>query len=148
MGEAQRDQRGDGAGPGSSGPQATSAFRAARQLLDVAAEEAAGIVAEAERRARAREQEAELLVAKARRLLEAAEAKAAVILATARAGGLAPDLAMLDLTDAALGRIVAPGATVLPRGSLAARIDGIVASAVAHAVQEARPAPGALDAVS
>ena len=85
-------------------------------------------------------------MAKARRLLEAAEAKAAVIVATAQAA--APGPALLDLTDGALRRIVAPDATVLPRGSLAARIDEIVASAVAQAVEEARPAPGALDAVS
>lgn len=142
MGEAHQDQQGEGA----SAPAATTAFRAARQLLDVAAEEAAAIVAAAQREARSRQREADLLVAKARRLLEAAEAKAAVIVATARAS--APGPAVLDLTDDALRRVVAPDATVLPRGSLAARIDGIVASAVAQAVEEARPAPGSLDAAS
>lgn len=141
MGEVRRDGQGEGAVP------ATSAFRAARQLLDVATEEAARIVAEAERRARAREQEADLLVAKARRLLEAAEAKAAAIVAAARAGGVATGPAVLDLTDVALPRVVAPDATVLPRGSLAERIDEIVAAAVAHAVQEARPPSGPLDPV-
>ncbi len=166
MGDAQRDQRGLGPAAGSShaptvltgdlhggvpgdelpGPVATSAFRAARQLLDVAAQEAAEIVAEAQRAARARQQEADLLVAKARRVLAAAEAKAAVIVAGARAS--APGPTVLDLSDEALRRVVAPDATVLPRGSLAARIDEIVASAVAQAVEEARPASGALDAVS
>lgn len=146
MGEAQRSQRGEVSDDGLPAPAATSAFRAARQLLDDAAAEAARIIDEAQREARTRQREADLLVAKARRLLEAAEAKAAVVVATAQAAGPGPTL--LDLTDGSLRRIVAPDATVLPRGSLAARIDEIVASAVAQAVEEARPAPGALDAVS
>ena len=170
MGEAQRGQRDDGSTAGASqvpagrpagpdgrsgadgladalpGPVATSAFRASRQLLDVAAQQAAEIVAEAQRAARSRQQEADLLVAKARRVLEAAEAKAAAIVAAARASAPAPTV--LDLSDEALRRVVAPKATVLPRGSLAARIDEIVASAVAQAVEEARPTSGALDAAS
>lgn len=119
------------------------AFRLARALLDTAAQERATILADAERRARVREQEAEMLVAKARRLLEAAEQKAAAIVAQARS-----TREVLDLTDATFGRVVAPGATALHRGSLAARIDEIVASAVAHAVDEALPAPGPLGAAS
>ncbi|MFP5254689.1 MAG: hypothetical protein ACLGI8_02445 [Acidimicrobiia bacterium] len=149
MGEAQQGQAveaGPDAGPAGAPPTApveVSAFRAARQLLDEAEAAAASIVAEAERRARSREREADLLVAKARRLLEAAEAKAAVVLSEARAAA-----AVLDLTDAGPGRVVAPGATVLPRGSLADRIDEIVASAVAQAVDEARPRSGALGSAS
>jgi len=118
------------------------AFRIARTLLDTAQEERAAILADAERQARVRAQEAELLVAKARRLLEAAEQKAAVIMAQARSAHV------LDLTDATLSRVVAPGATALHRGSLAARIDEIVASAVAHAVDEALPTSGTLGAAS
>ena len=134
--------RGGGGEPGDA-HELVEAYRAARSLLAAAEEDRAAILADAERRARVREQEAELLVAKARRLLEAAEQKAAVILAQARP---APEL--LDLTDPALGRVVAPRATLLPRGSLAARIDEIVASAVAHAVDEALPASRSLDAAS
>jgi hypothetical protein len=154
MGEAQRQATPDEPAPSSSaeGDRATptgaqlqpgEAFRIARALLDAAEQDRAAILADAERRAQLREREAELLVAKARRLLEAAEQKAAVIVAAARS---AEDV--LDITDATLGRVVAPSATVLPRGSLAARIDEIVASAVAHAVDEALPTPGTLGAAS
>lgn len=155
MVEAKHDRPEDLPGPGGAGPEpadgaadppVTIAYRSARELLDGAAEEAARIMAEAASTARAREQEAALLVAKARRLLEAAEAKASVILAAARAE--ASGASVLDLTDQRMGRVVAPGATVLPRGSLAARIDEIVAGAVAQAIQEARPDLESVDAVS
>jgi hypothetical protein len=131
MGHGQQVGRtGDGSG-------SAAGYAAARELLEAAQEEADRIVTDAQRHARSRELEAELLVAKARRLLEAAEAKAAVITAAARAE-------VIDLTgDDDLRRVIAPDATRLARGSLTARIDRIVASAVSQAVDEAIVAPAA-----
>jgi hypothetical protein len=135
MGHGQQVGRaGDGDG-------SVDGFAAARALLEAAQQEAERIVADAQRHARARELEAELLVAKARRLLDAAEAKAAVIVAAARAEAAG---SVVDLTEGGeVRRIIAPDATRLSRGSLTARIDRIVASAVAQAVDEAIVAPAA-----
>jgi hypothetical protein len=115
-------------------------FGGARELLERAEADARRARADADRYVRLREQEAEMLVAKARRLLTAAEQKAAVIIATARvqvADG------RLDLTEPAseeeIGRVVAPGAARLHVGHHATRLDRLLASAIAHAVDDTFP---------
>jgi hypothetical protein len=125
---------GDGSG-------SVEGYAAARELIEAAQQEAERTLADAQRRARSRELEADLLVNKARRLLEAAEAKAAVITAAARAEAAG---AVIDLTGSDdLRRVIAPDATRLARGSITARIDRIVASAVSQAVDEAIVTPAA-----
>ncbi|MET0728318.1 MAG: hypothetical protein ABWZ76_08495 [Acidimicrobiales bacterium] len=118
-----------------------AAFSGARDLMERARSDAREILADADRQARAREQEAEMLLAKARRVLVAAEEKAALIVATARTGG-ASDL--IDLTEGddeepVLGRVIAPDGNRMPRGPLPARLDRMLASAFAHAVDDAFP---------
>lgn len=127
-----------GAGATIPADDATVAFAVARDLLERAEADARRTLIEAERFAHQREQEAEQLLAKARRVLLAAEDKAAVILAVARAQ--AAD-GRIDLTvwDDELGQVVAPGATRLARGGQTARLDGMLAAAIAHAVDDAFP---------
>lgn len=110
----------------------TSAYGAARELLDDAAAEATRRRSEAERYARQREKEAELLIQKARRLLYAAEEKAAVIVAMARAERDA-DRRVIDLD--ALQRADAPGAAAAD--GIPSRFDDLLASAISHAVADA-----------
>jgi hypothetical protein len=117
---------------------AREAYGAARELLEAADEAARLRRAEADRYAAQREREADLLIEKARRLLLAAEAKASVIIATAHA---LPRLAVdddlvIDLDS--LAHVIAPGASVL-RGSASTRLDGLLAAAIAHAVDDAFP---------
>jgi len=112
------------------------AYGIGRELMEVAAEEADGLLAEAARYARQREREADLLVDKARRVLAAAEAKASVIIATAQ---FLPHLSGDEVIDLdALAHVIAPGASVL-QGALPSRLDGLLASAIAHAVTDAFP---------
>ena len=112
------------------------AYGIGRELMEVAAEEADALRAEAARYARRREREADLLVDKARRVLVAAEAKASVIIATAQ---FLPHLRGDEVIDLdALAHVIAPGASVL-QGTLPTRLDGLLASAIAHAVTDAFP---------
>jgi hypothetical protein len=112
------------------------AYGIGRELMEVAAEEADALRAEAARYARQREREADLLLDKARRVLAAAEAKASVIIATAR---FLPHLTGDEVIDLdALAHVIAPGASVL-QGALPSRLDGLLASAIAHAVTDAFP---------
>jgi hypothetical protein len=129
----------DGAGvsPAGGALPLADAYRTARELLDAAQREADRLLAEADQEARRRQQEADLLVAKARRLLVAAEEKAAVIVAVARRDE--PFVIDLDAEVAGLGRVVAPGASRLGGGRVPTRIDGMLASAIGHAVDEAFP---------
>ena len=125
-------------GAGATG--ATDAFGHARALIDAAETEARSILTSAMQRARAREQEADLLVAKARRLLEAAEAKADVILTTARAEA---EDHTIDLTDdlepGGIRRVVNPSGARLGK-PLPTRIDRMLSSAIANAVDDVLPA--------
>jgi len=122
----------------------SEAYIAARQLLQQAEEDAAGIRADADRYRRQREQEAELLVGKARRLLGLAAAKAAaprpVVLdrdeppaAPPWHRGLPPGPVALDDADAPTGA-----------GSRRTRsdLDSILAAAVSNAIHRALPADG------
>jgi hypothetical protein len=110
------------------------AYAIGRELVERAAEEAEALRAEAGRYARQREREADLLVEKARRVLAAAEAKASVIIATAQ---YLPHLSRDEVIDLdALAHVIAPGASVL-QGALPSRLDGLLASAIAHAVTDA-----------
>lgn len=117
-----------------------AAFEVARRLVERAQAEAERAKADADRYVRLREQEAEMLVAKARRVLVAAEQKAAVIIATARSqttdGTL--DLRQGDADDD-IGRVVAPGASRLYLGGHPTRLDRMLASAIAHAVDDTFP---------
>jgi hypothetical protein len=112
------------------------AYAIGRELMERAAEEAEALRAEAARYARQREREADLLVGKARRVLAAAEARASVIIATAQ---FLPHLSVDEVIDLdALAQVIAPGASVL-HGQLPSRLDGLLASAIAHAVTDAFP---------
>jgi hypothetical protein len=112
------------------------AYAIGRELMERAAEEAEALRAEAARYARQREREADLLVGKARRVLAAAEARASVIIATAQ---FLPHLSVDEVIDLdALAHVIAPGASVL-QGALPTRLDGLLASAIAHAVTDAFP---------
>ena len=112
------------------------AYAIGRELMEAAAGEADALRAEAASYARQREREADLLVAKARRVLAAAEAKASVIIATAQ---FLPHLSGDEVIDLdALAHVIAPGASVL-QGAFPSRLDGLLASAIAHAVTDAFP---------
>jgi hypothetical protein len=121
----------------------SAALETARGLLDQAEADARSARADADRYVRLREQEAEMLVAKARRVLVAAEQKAAVIIATARAqvadGTI--DLTELEAEDE-IGRVIAPGAARLYLGDHPTRLDRMLASAIAHAVDDTFPIDG------
>lgn len=140
-------------------PVISSAFAAARELLSQAEDDAAEVRAAADRYVRQREAEAELLVAKARRVLAAAEARSATM---RRAADLPADDAdhrspattspeggdeVIDL-DALAGSppVAAPASPArrpvrlvvdATRPSDADGFDGILASAVTHAVDRA-----------
>ena len=115
-------------------------FGPARELLERAEADARGARADADRYVRLREQEAEMLVAKARRVLTAAEQKAAVIIATARAQVADGTLDLTELgSDEEIGRVIAPGASRLYLGDHPTRLDRMLASAIAHAVEESFP---------
>jgi hypothetical protein len=129
-------------------------FEAARMLIEQAETDAGRLVAQAQRDARdvtseadryvrARRQEADMLVARARRLLVAAEEKAAVIIATARteAADGTIDLRELPADGGEVGRFIAPGASRLHAGALPSRLDRMLASAIAHAVEDAFAEP-------
>lgn len=105
-------------------------FAAARELLRVAEEDAARIRAEADRYLRQREQEAELLVGKARRLLAMAEQRAITITAAS------DDVVhTIDLDAAAEAPPTLEGeAEPSGRGRVPSGLDGILASAIAKAV--------------
>ena len=118
---------------------AREAYGIARELIDRATAEAEACRAEAARYARRREAEADLLLDKARRVLAAAEAKASVIIATAQFLPHLPGDTVIDLD--ALAHVIAPGASVLQGPS--SRLDGMLASAIAHAVTDAFPAEAA-----
>ncbi len=115
-------------------------YAVARQLLEEAEAEVQRRHEHADHYARVRESEADLLIAKARRVLEAAEERAAVIVAVARAqrGDV-----VIDLTDtdefAQIGHFFAGDAARLSRGGHRARLDGMLASAITHAVDDAFP---------
>lgn len=119
---------------------AREAYGIARELIDRATAEAEACRAEAARYARRREAEADLLLDKARRVLAAAEAKASVIIATAQFLPHLPGDTVIDLD--ALAHVIAPGASVL-HGAPSSRLDGLLASAIAHAVTDAFPAEAA-----
>lgn len=130
----------DGRAEASAGSGLDMGFGGARELGERVEADARRARADADRYVRLREQEAEMLVAKARRLLIAAEQKAAVIIATARAQ--VADGA-LDLTEPAaeddIGRVIAPGAARLYLGDHPTRLDRLLASAIAHAVDDTFP---------
>jgi hypothetical protein len=110
-------------------------FAAARELLRVAEEDAARIRAEADRYMRQREQEAELLVGKARRLLAMAEQRAITI-------ATEPDdvVHTVDLDAAAEAPPTLEDEEERPRRErVPSGLDGILASAIAKAVDRSFP---------
>jgi len=121
----------------------TSAFAAARDLLQGAELEAERTRSEADHYARQREQEAELLVAKARRLLVAAEERAAIIIATSRSQ--AADPAAMDAAPIVIAAGLEHPATTAESGAegedraLPGQLDRMLAAAIARAVHDAFP---------
>ncbi len=105
---------------------ASTPAAAAMDILREAEAAAAATRAEAERYARQRERGADLVLAKARRVLVAAEEKAAVIVATAHDHVRT----VIDLDALAADDASAPEGT---------RLDGMLASAIANAVDSAFP---------